>query len=66
MTTITIPVRRIQPGDVFGDADSGWEALEAPRTDSTGTVLKVQHVPDGGIGFRQWDDSDRELQVQRP
>jgi hypothetical protein len=64
MSIITVPVRELRAGDKFG-TDTGWTAEADAKTDSTGTVVKVEHYPDGALGFRQWDNPDQELTVER-
>lgn len=44
-------------GDTFLHEGHGWTAIEDAehRPDEGIVVLKVRYVPDGGIGYREWD-----------
>lgn len=69
MTTniITIEVQQLGAGDIFrrDDGEIAWTALDDAKTDATGTTLKVQFHPDGGIAFRQWDNPALKLTIER-
>lgn len=67
MTETTTTVADLKEGDRFvGKDGTGWRAMEdAERLGSGEISVRVQYIPDGGIGDRQWDDPTIELKVQR-
>lgn len=63
-------VSEIRKGDTFPHPETGeliWTAVADASVGSDGTVsLKVQHSPDGGMGYRHWDDPNHDLEMVRP
>lgn len=67
MVQVLVKVRDLKAGDRFRGSDGGgWDAVEdaKPRGDG-GTQVLVRYEPDGGMGGREWDDSEMELTVER-
>jgi hypothetical protein len=60
-----ITVSQIKEGDRFGDARSGWIALEDAIVNDEGARVFVKYTPDGGHGLRAWDSADATIKVTR-
>lgn len=62
LTTIT--VREIKKGDEF-PGPGGWVAVEDARALHDYHCDAVVQYRDGAIGTREWDDPNREIEVNR-
>jgi hypothetical protein len=71
MVQVLVKVRDLKAGDRFRDTKggtTGWDALaDAEMRGDGGVVCRVQYVPDGGIGTREWapQDADWQIAVER-
>lgn len=61
---IQIAISEIKQGDIFGSGD--WVALEdASNLHDRYCSVKVQYR-DGGVGMREWEDPNHQIEVERP
>ena len=60
-----VTVKNIREGDSFVRDGNGWTATADAVTHAGQVSVQVQYVPDGGIGYREWDDPEMVLEVER-
>lgn len=69
MVTMDVQVQHVQEGDRFGGpGEPGWVAVEDAVTDGhepTTTMVRVQFKPDGGLGYREWDNPAHTITIER-
>ena len=58
-------VRDIKKGDIAMDGSRAiWTALEDAQPNCNGGIFAHVIFPDGGDGYRIWDEPDFELNIQ--